>query len=65
MYVEYIDTGTNFSLCCPYTILAHYDELEWAEKVGLSPWLIRVSAGNHTHSCIDIYIYICIFVRCM
>ncbi len=37
--------GTNFTLACPYTLLAHYDELEWTESVGVSRWLIRVSAG--------------------
>ncbi len=37
--------GTNFTLACPYTLLAHYDELEWAESCGVSRWLIRVSAG--------------------
>ena len=29
--------GTNFSLCCPFTILAHYQELELED----SDWLIR------------------------
>lgn len=37
--------GTNFTLVCPYTLLAHYEELEWVESVGVSRWLIRVSAG--------------------
>jgi len=37
--------GTNFSLCCPYTILAHYEELEFAEQCGISRYLIRVSIG--------------------
>ncbi|MEM6885352.1 MAG: PLP-dependent transferase [Verrucomicrobiota bacterium] len=37
--------GTNFSLACPYTLLAHYDELEWAESCGVSRWLIRISIG--------------------
>ncbi|MBE7494849.1 MAG: PLP-dependent transferase [Verrucomicrobiaceae bacterium] len=37
--------GTNFTLACPYTLLAHYDELAWTESVGVSRWLIRVSAG--------------------
>lgn len=37
--------GTNFTLVCPYTLLAHYDELEWVESLGVSRWLIRVSAG--------------------
>lgn len=37
--------GTNFSLCCPYTILAHFNELQFAEECGISPYLIRVSVG--------------------
>jgi cystathionine gamma-synthase len=37
--------GTNYTLACPFTILAHYHELEWAESCGVSRHLIRVSAG--------------------
>lgn len=37
--------GTSFSLCCPFTLIAHYNELEWAESAGASRWLIRISAG--------------------
>ncbi len=37
--------GTNFTLACPYTLLAHYDELEWVESCGVSRWLIRISVG--------------------
>jgi len=37
--------GTNFTLVCPYTLLAHYDELEWTESCGVDRHLIRVSAG--------------------
>lgn len=37
--------GTNFTLACPYTLLAHYEELDWAESCGVSRWLLRVSAG--------------------
>ena len=37
--------GTNFSLCCPFTILAHYDELDFAESCGVSRYLLRVSVG--------------------
>ena len=37
--------GTNFTLACPYTLLAHYGELEWAESHGVSRWLIRISTG--------------------
>lgn len=37
--------GTNFSLCCPYTLLAHYHELDFAERCGVSRYLLRVSVG--------------------
>ena len=37
--------GTNFTLACPYTLLAHFDELEWAAACGVDRHLIRVSAG--------------------
>ncbi len=37
--------GTNYTLACPYTLLAHYHELDWAENCGVSRWLIRVSCG--------------------
>ncbi|KAJ7644046.1 pyridoxal phosphate-dependent transferase [Roridomyces roridus] len=37
--------GTNFTLACPYTILAHYQELKWAEGFGVEPTLVRVSVG--------------------
>ena len=37
--------GTPFTLVCPYTMLAHYRELEWAEGCGVSPNLLRVSCG--------------------
>jgi cystathionine gamma-synthase len=32
-------------LACPYTILAHYGELEWAAKFGVEEGLVRVSVG--------------------
>ncbi len=37
--------GTNFTLCCPYTLLAHYTELEWAARCGVRADLLRVSVG--------------------
>ena len=37
--------GTVFSLACPFTLLAHYTELEWAESCGVPRNLIRISAG--------------------
>ncbi|QBG49007.1 PLP-dependent transferase [Verrucomicrobia bacterium S94] len=38
--------GTSFSLCCPFVLIAHYQELEWAEQAGASRWLIRISVGT-------------------
>ncbi len=40
--------GTNYSLVCPYMLLAHYDELDWAEDCGVSRYLIRISVGLET-----------------
>ncbi|KAK7685444.1 hypothetical protein QCA50_011307 [Cerrena zonata] len=37
--------GTNFTLACPYTILAHYFEMDWAAKYGIGEYLVRVSVG--------------------
>ncbi|OAX35922.1 PLP-dependent transferase [Rhizopogon vinicolor AM-OR11-026] len=37
--------GTNFTLACPYTILAHYAELEWAAEYGVEEGLVRISVG--------------------
>jgi len=37
--------GTDFTLACPYTLLAHYGELEAVEAHGVSRWLVRVSVG--------------------
>jgi cystathionine gamma-synthase len=37
--------GTKFTLVCPYVLLAHYDELEWAESFGIPSHLLRVSVG--------------------
>ncbi len=37
--------GTNYTLVCPYVLLAHYNELDWAESCGVSRHLIRVSVG--------------------
>lgn len=37
--------GTSFTMACPYTLLAHYTELEWAEGCGVSANLLRVSVG--------------------
>jgi cystathionine gamma-synthase len=37
--------GTVFTLACPFTLLAHYSELDWAEACGVSRHLIRISVG--------------------
>lgn len=37
--------GTNFTLACPYTILAHYTELGWAAQYGVEEGLVRISVG--------------------
>jgi len=37
--------GTNFTISCPYTLLAHYLELDWASKFGVDRRLVRVSVG--------------------
>ncbi|NCG27880.1 MAG: PLP-dependent transferase [Verrucomicrobiales bacterium] len=38
--------GVQFTIVCPYTLLAHYDELDWCEGLGVSRWLLRVSVGQ-------------------
>jgi len=37
--------GTNFTLSCPYVILAHFCELGWAASFGVEAELIRFSVG--------------------
>lgn len=37
--------GTNFTLSCPYTLIAHYNELDWARSFGVEADLVRVSVG--------------------
>ena len=37
--------GTNFTLTSPYTILAHYTEMEWARRYGVERGLVRISVG--------------------
>jgi cystathionine gamma-synthase len=37
--------GTVYTLACPFTVLAHYSELKWAEACGVSRYLIRISLG--------------------
>ena len=38
--------GIPFTIVCPYTMLAHYSELAWAEGCGVPGHLIRVSVGT-------------------
>jgi cystathionine gamma-synthase len=38
--------GMEYTLACPFTILAHYNELTFAESCGVSRYLIRVSVGT-------------------
>lgn len=42
--------GTDWSLACPYTLLAHYNELDWVTRCGVSPDLIRISCGSEPTS---------------
>ena len=37
--------GTAFTLVCPYVLLAHYEELPWANRCGVPSHLLRVSVG--------------------
>ncbi|KAK5942664.1 Cystathionine gamma-synthase [Knufia obscura] len=37
--------GTNFSLSCPFVLLAHYNELDWVQQFGVDPYLVRISVG--------------------
>ena len=37
--------GTDFSLACPYTLLAHYGELDWAAERGATRNLLRIWVG--------------------
>lgn len=37
--------GTNFTLACPYVILAHYNEMEWVRSLGVEEELVRISVG--------------------
>jgi len=45
--------GTVFTLACPYPLLAHYHELDWAESCGVSRDLIRVSVGKEDYRVLE------------
>ena len=38
--------GTSFTLASPYTILAHYPELDWAAGYGVERGLVRIAVGE-------------------
>ena len=38
--------GTDYSLLCPYTLLAHYTEIPWANECGVDTELLRLSVGR-------------------
>ena len=37
--------GSNFTLVCPYTMIAHFNELDWCRSYGIDPNLVRVWVG--------------------
>ena len=37
--------GTDFTLVCPYTLLAHYHELDFAMSYNVPPNLLRIAVG--------------------
>ncbi|MCB0336344.1 MAG: PLP-dependent transferase, partial [Bdellovibrionales bacterium] len=37
--------GTDFTMACMYTRLAHFEEFEQVKQYGIDPYLIRVSVG--------------------
>ncbi|KAK4041029.1 pyridoxal phosphate-dependent transferase [Parachaetomium inaequale] len=48
--------GTNFTLTSPYVLLAHYQELDWAEEFGVERDLIRISVGlEETEHIVDVF----------
>ncbi|KAF8428740.1 pyridoxal phosphate-dependent transferase [Tirmania nivea] len=48
--------GTNFSLSSPYTLLAHYTELDWAASYGVDTALIRISVGlEETEHLVEVF----------
>ncbi|KAJ7069881.1 pyridoxal phosphate-dependent transferase [Mycena amicta] len=38
--------GTSFTLACPYAVLVHYTEMDWAAKFGVEETMVRVSVGQ-------------------
>lgn len=42
--------GSNFTLVCPYTMIAHFNELEWCRNYSVDPSLVRVWVGLESRS---------------
>ncbi|KAF7314396.1 hypothetical protein MKEN_00912300 [Mycena kentingensis (nom. inval.)] len=38
--------GTGFTLACPYAVLVHYTEMDWAAQFGVEETMVRVSVGQ-------------------
>lgn len=45
--------GTEYTLACPYTLLAHYKELDWAASLGVPAHLVRISVGCEHYSALE------------
>jgi cystathionine gamma-synthase len=52
--------GTNFTLACPYTILAHYHELDWAASYGVEEGIVRISVGMEDERVLLNWIQACV-----
>ena len=47
--------GTSFTLASPYTILAHYTELDWAAQFGVESGLVRISVGQEDEATLKMW----------
>jgi cystathionine gamma-synthase len=45
--------GTPFTLGCPYVMLAHYHERDWAAGCGVPDHLLRISCGQEDYPLIE------------
>lgn len=45
--------GTAFTLVCPYVMLAHYHERDWAAGCGVPADLLRVSCGQEDYGVLE------------
>ncbi|KAF4337004.1 cystathionine beta-lyase [Fusarium beomiforme] len=48
--------GANFTLCCAYTLLAHYNDIDWAEEYGVVKDLVRISVGTENDKFLEVVI---------